>query len=88
MATAERIIVELARSSGPLADAQLAEVPGLRHQAVNSGLPESGPGSGESVSFRELSRAHAAVRRAPGVQLIDGAVDVASAAKCVWKHEG
>lgn len=35
MGTAERIIDELERSGRPLADAELAEVLGLRHQAVN-----------------------------------------------------
>lgn len=35
MGTAERIIAELERASRPLADAELADVLGLRHQAVN-----------------------------------------------------
>lgn len=35
MGTAERIIDELERSSRPLSDGELAEVLGLRHQAVN-----------------------------------------------------
>lgn len=35
MGTAERIIAELERSGRPLADAELAEELGLRHQAVN-----------------------------------------------------
>lgn len=35
MGTAERILAELERSSRPLADSELAEALGLRHQAVN-----------------------------------------------------
>lgn len=35
MGTAERIIAELERSGRPLADAELADALGLRHQAVN-----------------------------------------------------
>lgn len=35
MGTAERILAELERARRPLADAELAEVLGLRHQAVN-----------------------------------------------------
>lgn len=35
MGTAERILAELEKSSRPVADSELAEVLGLRHQAVN-----------------------------------------------------